>query len=131
MTRRKTRSANIELTLALPNSGRLEPIDIQLIETIADCRSISAAGRRLDISYRKTWRMVDALNRTFSARVVETFPGRRDGGATVTAFGLRLVALYRSLERRTASAGEAALSEIVGSLDKSYVPETATDARSA
>ena len=36
-----TRSANIELTLALPNSGRLEPIDIQLIETIADCRSIS------------------------------------------------------------------------------------------
>ena len=80
MTRRKTRSANIELTLALPNSGRLEPIDIQLIETIADCRSISAAGRRLDISYRKTWRMVDALNRTFSARVVETFPGRRDGG---------------------------------------------------
>jgi len=131
MTRRRGRPAMIELTLQLPNGGRLEPVDIDLMETIRDCRSISGAGRRLDISYRKAWRMVDVLNRMFSARVVETFPGRRDGGAEVTAFGERLVALYRSMERRTASSTSAAFGEIVAAIDQSYVPETELAERSA
>lgn len=131
MTRRQRRSARIELTLVLPNGGRLDPVDIQLIEVIRDCRSISGAGRLLDISYRKTWRMVDALNRTFSSRVIETFPGRREGGAEVTVFGERVVALFRSMERSTNSATAAALGELVASLDKEFVADTASEARSA
>lgn len=131
MSRRNRRGTKIELTLLLPNGGRLEPADIALIEAIRDCRSISGAGRLLDISYRKTWRMVDALNRTFSATVVETFPGRREGGAEVTIFGERLVALFRSMERATGAATAAALGEIVASLDKAFVPESDSEARSA
>ena len=57
-------------TFALPNSGRLEPIDIQLIETIADCRSISAAVSIQDL----------ADGRRPTSRAVETFPGRRLAG---------------------------------------------------
>lgn len=131
MARRFRRSAKIELTLLLPNGGRLEPVDIELIETIRDCRSISGAGRLLDISYRKTWRMVDALNRTFSSPVIETFPGRREGGAEVTIFGERLVALFRSMERNTSASTIAALNEIVASLDKSFEPETSSEAKTA
>jgi molybdate transport system regulatory protein len=124
-------ATRIELILALPNGGRIEPIDIRLIETIRGCRSISGAGRILDISYRKTWRMADTLNRTFATRVIETFPGRRDGGAEVTAFGMRLVALFRSMERRSATASAAAVGEIVASLDPDFVPEITAEAHSA
>ncbi len=130
MSRQTLRPAGLELTLVLPNGGRLEPLDISLIEAIRDRRSISAAGRHLDISYRKTWRMVDALNRMFTTRVVETFPGRHDGGAEVTIFGERLVALYRSMERRTASSTAAAMGEIVAAIDRKFEPATVAEARS-
>lgn len=131
MTRRMRRTTRIELTLVLPNGGRLEPIDIGLIEAVRNCRSLSGAGRLLDISYRKTWRMVDALNRTFASPVVETFPERREGGAEVTMFGERLVAIFRSMERSTSAATAAALGQIVASIDRSVVPETEAEAHTA
>ena len=131
MPSKMSRSTAIELTVVLPNAGRILAIDVRLIETIDDCRSISGAGRRLDISYRKTWRMVDALNRMFTARVVDTFPGRRDGGAAVTPFGARLVALYRSMERRTNASTTAALAEIVAAIDKNYEPDLHSEVDSA
>jgi molybdate transport system regulatory protein len=131
MPRQTVSLAALEVTLVLPNGGRLEPVDIRLVEAIRHRRSISAAGRHLEISYRKTWRMVDALNRMFTARVVETFPGRHDGGAEVTMFGERLVALYRSMERRTASSAAAALAEIVAASDRKYVPASIAAAQSA
>lgn len=119
------RAPALELTLLLPNGGRLEPADVRLVEAIGACRSISGAGRLLDISYRKTWLMVDALNRTFATRIVETFPGRRDGGAEVTPFGRRVVALYRSMERRSMSTTAAAMAELVASLDGDFSAEPA------
>lgn len=64
--------------------------------------------------------MVDALNRTFDAPVFATFPGRRGGGAELTDFGERLVALYRSMERRARSASAQGLAELNASLDPSY-----------
>jgi molybdate transport system regulatory protein len=131
MPQRCAPHAEIELSVLLPNGGRLEPIDIRLIETIRSCRSISGAGRLLDISYRKTWRMVDALNRTFSARVIETFPGRRDGGAEVTVFGERLIALFRSAERRSRTATAVTLAEMAASMDETFVPDTVDVSRSA
>ena len=89
------------------NGGRLIAEDLVLIEAIRKRRSILAASKATGISYRKCWLMVDALNRTFETAVIATHPGRRGGGAELTAFGERVVALYRSMERRskTATAG--------------------------
>ena len=56
--------------------------------------------------------MVDALNRTFETPVFATFPGRRGSGAELTDFGERLVALYRSMERRARSASAQGLVDI-------------------
>ena len=110
-------AARVSLTVDLPHGGRIGPEDVDLIETIARERSIVGAGRALGQSYRKTWLMVDALNRMFESRVIDTFPGRRQAGATVTDFGRRLVALYRSAERRANATTARALDEIVASLD--------------
>lgn len=112
--------AQIALTIHFDNGGRLTPEDLQLIEIIRKERSILAAARASGISYRKCWLMVDALNRTFESAVFETHPGRRGGGAEITPFGERLVALYRSMERRSRSATMAALDELDGATDPDY-----------
>jgi molybdate transport system regulatory protein len=113
-------TATIALAITFSNGGRLTPEDLLLIETIRKQRSILGAARASGISYRKCWLMVDALNRTFESAVFETHPGRRGGGAEITPFGERLVALYRSMERRTRTATMAALGELEEATDPNY-----------
>ena len=125
------KGARLHVRLSLPNGGSLDEADIALIETIHKCRSILGSSKIMALSYRKTWLMVDALNRTFEAKVIETFPGRRGGGAEVTAFGQRLVALFRSVERRSSSAATATLGELTASLDWSFAAEEAAEKRKA
>ena len=121
--------AQVHVRLAFPNGGSLNEADIALIETIQRCRSILGTSKLMGLSYRKTWLMADALNRTFETRVIETFPGRRGAGAEVTVFGERLVALFRSIERRSAAAAAAALGELTASLAWTFEKvEAAADA---
>jgi len=118
----KDDAAHIELTITFLNGGRLTPEDVLLLETIRKERSILGAARVTGISYRKCWLMVDALNRTFETQVFETFPGRRGGGAEITPFGERLIALCKSMERRTRTATAAALGELAKATDLTYQP---------
>src|SRR5271165_1037273 len=104
--------AQVHVRLAFPNGGSLAEADIALIETLQRCRSILGASKLMGLSYRKTWLMTDALNRTFESKVIETFPGRRGAGAAPTAFGERLAALFRSIERRSSTAASAAIEEL-------------------
>jgi molybdate transport system regulatory protein len=125
------KAARIHVKLSLPNGGRLDEADIALIETVHKCRSILGASKLMGLSYRKTWLMADALNRTFETKVIDTFPGRRGGGAEVTAFGERLVALFRSVERRASAGAAAALGELTASLNWSFEAEEAGEAQEA
>ena len=126
--------AQVHLRLSFPNGGSLDEADIALIETIKRCRSILGASKLMGLSYRKTWLMTDALNRTFESKVIETFPGRRGAGAEVTVFGERLVALFRSVERRSSTAAAAAIGELTASLDwdfEAQVPAGVPEAHEA
>ena len=118
----KDKTARIDLTISFSNGGRLAPDDIMLIEISRAERSILAAARTTGIAYRNCWLMVDALNRTFETPVFETHPGRRGGGADITPFGERLVALFKSMERRTRTATAAALGELDEAIDPGYQP---------
>jgi len=123
------KAARIHVRLTLPNGGSLDEADIALIETVQKCRSILGASKLMGLSYRKTWLMSDALNRTFEAKVLDTFPGRRGGGAEVTPFGQRLAALFRSVERRSSAGAGAALGELTASLSWSFDAEEAGEVR--
>ncbi|MFV0281717.1 MAG: winged helix-turn-helix domain-containing protein [Rhodoblastus sp.] len=114
--------STIEIVVRFSNGGRLTPEDFLLIEAIRQHRSIIGAGRATGISYRKCWLMVDALNRTFETPVFATYPGRKDAGSQITPFGERLVALYRSMERRTRNGAAAAMTELEGALNPRYRP---------
>lgn len=86
------------------------PGKADLLEAIAAHGSISAAGRSLGMSYRRSWLLVDSMNRCFTERLVETqLGGGRGRGARVTEFGKRVLSLYRSLE---SSAAEAAATDL-------------------
>ena len=89
------------LRIDFPPDNRLGHGKIRLLELIASTGSISAAGRAMDMSYRRAWLLVDALNSMFSRPVVESQRGgKQGGGAALTAFGAELLERYRSMEKR-------------------------------
>ncbi len=123
MQKTKRQAGYVTIQLNLPNGGSFGPEDLVLIDTIRIERSIIGASRALGLSYRKCWLTVDALNRTFESPVVATFPGRRGGGAEITQFGERLVALYRSIERHASNSAKKSVDEITASLDWTFDPK--------
>lgn len=70
-----------------------------LLEAIQRQGSISAAAKALDMSYRRAWQLVDAMNAAFAEPLVITNKGGVGGGGTnVTAHGQAVLAAYRELE---------------------------------
>jgi molybdate transport system regulatory protein len=76
----------------------LGPGKAELLEAIAETGSISASARRLRMSYRRAWILVDTMNRCFREPLVRSATGGSGGGgAAVTAFGERVLAAYRRM----------------------------------
>ena len=83
----------------------LGPGKVALLEAIAQTGSISAAGRKLGMSYRRAWLLVDALNRSFTEPVITTATGGREGGGTaLTPTGAEVVRRYRKIEALASAA---------------------------
>jgi molybdate transport system regulatory protein len=90
------------------------PGKIALLEAIIDTGSITAAAKKLRMSYRRAWLLVDAMNRAFRSPVVETAKGGPAGGSTVvTPLGEEVIRRYRTIET---IAGASARSEIAALL---------------
>lgn len=87
----------------------LGPGKVELLEAISKTGSINAAAKLLNMSYRRAWLLIDALNRSFRAPLVHTAIGGSQGGGTaLTDAGLKVIELYRGAEHnaRRASAVE-------------------------
>ncbi|HWL18354.1 MAG TPA: winged helix-turn-helix domain-containing protein [Bradyrhizobium sp.] len=96
---------SLSVRIDLDAEGRIGPGKIQLLEKIREFGSISAAGRAMDMSYKRAWDLVDEINRICRQAAVERQTGGRNGGgAMLTPFGISLVARYRKIERDAASA---------------------------
>ena len=81
------------------------PGKADLLEAIQTEGSISGAGRKLGMSYRRTWLLVDTMNRCWAEPLVEAAPGGgANRGARVTPAGLTVLAAFRALERAVAAA---------------------------
>ncbi|MBK6408421.1 MAG: winged helix-turn-helix domain-containing protein [Flavobacteriales bacterium] len=72
---------------------------VALLEEIASTGSISQAAKHMGMSYKKAWRLVDAMNAMAVAPLVVRTSGGPDGGGTkLTDQCLRLIAAFRSIE---------------------------------
>jgi molybdate transport system regulatory protein len=89
----------LTLRIDFDTAESVGPGKIRLLELVRDTGSISAAGRAMDMSYRRAWLLIDALNKAFRDPVVATKLGGKDGGgARLTAFGEALIGHYRDME---------------------------------
>ena len=95
----------LSIRIDLDPEGRIGPGKIQLLENIQATGSISAAGRAMEMSYKRAWDLVDEMNRIFGQAAVERQTGGKNGGgAILTPFGESLVSRYRAIEQAAAAA---------------------------
>jgi len=94
-TRRKDRFAMVERTPRLRIiAATIGPGKANLLEHIAEERSISEAARQMKMSYKRAWQLIEALNTTFRRPLVESVAGgTQGGGSRLTPTGKRVLAL--------------------------------------
>lgn len=105
MSKSATPVPALSIRIDLEPEGRIGPGKILLLENIQTTGSISAAGRAMEMSYKRAWDLVDELNRICGQAAVERQTGGRNGGgAMLTPFGENLVSRYRTIEQAAAVA---------------------------
>lgn len=76
--------------------GRME-----LLQKIAETGSISEAARKIKMSYRQAWELVDAMNREAQKPLVLTSSGGIGGGGThVTEEGKKAIRTFKKLHTK-------------------------------
>jgi molybdate transport system regulatory protein len=100
MTRDSQDTIRAILRIQLTGQDRLGRGKMDLLEHIRATGSISAAGRAMDMSYRRAWLLVSDLNRMFDKPSVESQRGgQKGGGAALTPFGEALLQRFRAMEQ--------------------------------
>jgi molybdate transport system regulatory protein len=103
---------NLRVRIWVEQDGEkvLGPGRADLLELIDRHQSISAAAKRMDMSYRRAWSLVRAINTAAGETLVEAIKGGTGGGgASLTANGRKAVKAYRNLVARlTATANRTA-----------------------
>ena len=98
-TQESTAQLRAQLRLMLGEEIAFGPGKADLLEAIRDTGSISAAGKKLGMSYRRAWMLVDVMNRCFNeALVTAAKGGANGGGAQLTDFGNKVLENYRELQ---------------------------------
>jgi molybdate transport system regulatory protein len=89
------------------------PGKIALLEAIMHEGSLSAAARKLGMSYRRAWLLIEDINsRMRKPAVIGAKGGAQGGSSEVTASGRRLVELFRSVEGKISSRATADVREL-------------------
>jgi molybdate transport system regulatory protein len=88
----------VRLRIRLAPGIDLGPGKADLLEGILETGSISAAGRRMRMSYKRAWQLVDELNALFDAPLVaKSTGGAGGGGASLTRRGREVLQRYRRM----------------------------------
>ena len=114
---------SLSIRIDLDSKNRIGPGKVLLLENIHACGSISAAGRAMDMSYKRAWDLVDEINRICRQVAVQRQTGgKQGGGAVLTPFGASLVARYRKIERDAANAVRKELQALRTDIGRSSKP---------
>lgn len=92
------------LRITLSESFYIGPGKADLMELIAETGSISEAAKRMSMSYKRAWMLVQALNEGFGAPLVEASRGGTAQGAALTDIGREVLERYRGMQEATRKA---------------------------
>jgi molybdate transport system regulatory protein len=86
---------------------------IELLKAVRETGSISAAARKMGMSYKRAWYLLDTLKKGFHQPVFEASPGGRGGGgARLTELGETLIAFYTTITEACAAAADPQLAAL-------------------
>lgn len=98
---------SVKIRLHLNDKIALGPGKADLLEAIIQNGSISAAGRAMNMSYKRAWDLVNTMNESFVQPIVTTAKGgSHGGGAEVTELGKQVLTQYRLAQLRAEQAIE-------------------------
>lgn len=93
------------LRVTVGDNARLGPGKADLLEAVGREGSISAAGRRLGMSYARAWRLLSELEAGFGRPLVQASRGGGGGGgARLTPTGAQVLAAYRRMQAQAEAA---------------------------
>jgi len=102
-----TYKTSVKIRLHLNDKVALGPGKADLLEAIKQHGSISAAGRAMNMSYKRAWDLVNIMNESFAKPIVLTVKGgSHGGGAEVTELGKQVLAQYRQAQLQAEKAIE-------------------------
>ncbi len=98
---RATAHESPRLRVLLGAAIAIGPGKADLLDAIAANGSISAAAKRMGMSYRRAWLLVDTMNGCFQGPLVASVRGGAGGGgARLTPLGAEVLARYRDMEAK-------------------------------
>ena len=101
--KQSTTALRAQLRLMLGDEIAFGPGKADLLDAIHETGSISGAGKKMGMSYRRAWLLVDAMNRCFQQPLVDAAKGGLNGGGTqLTALGIQVLQDYRTLQQEIA-----------------------------
>jgi molybdate transport system regulatory protein len=101
----ESRPTGLRIRLVFEDGSMLGPGKADLLDAIRETGSITAAGSRMGMSYKRAWLLVDTMNAIFGEPLVQSTRGGADhGGAALTEAGERVLTLYRGLVAKAAAA---------------------------
>ena len=107
------RAPLIRFRIDFAENSNLGPGKVALLEGIREHGSLSEAARRMGISYRRAWLLVDSVNKSFETPAAVSGPGGPGGRRSqITPFGVLLIERYREVERKLNDVAGECLEEI-------------------
>jgi molybdate transport system regulatory protein len=101
----KPKTRGIRLRIIFEPGIMLGPGRADLLEGIEDTGSIAAAGRRMGMSYKRAWTLVETMNTQFPEPLVTGGKGGAGGGGSgLTELGKDVLVRYRRMLKRTEAA---------------------------
>jgi molybdate transport system regulatory protein len=109
------------LRVVLGRDIALGPGKADLLDGIRETGSIAAAGRRMGISYKQAWLLIDTMNGCVAKALVKAVKGGKSGGgAHLTPLGEEVLARYRSMQDASAQAIAADLAALKRVMRKAH-----------
>jgi molybdate transport system regulatory protein len=107
----------IRFRIDFTEHSSIGPGKIALLEAIQAAGSLSGGARKVGMSYRRAWLLIESLRQSFREPVTVAATGGKDGGGMrVTEFGDTLIKNYRELEKDFASLARRRLQPIAATV---------------
>lgn len=98
----------MSVALVLKDAVLLDSLRAQLLDTVEEVGSITAAARKIRVSYAHGWHLIRDLTLAIGQPLLESSPA----GSRLTAAGREVLALYRAIEQGARHGSAPALSHL-------------------